>query len=354
MNAVHCKKQLQTQLLWLANLHTHHTMASQQAPVSRRFQVRDWDIHDEAWYTQCGLFHSHSLQLEDFQQRRLVEKEDGEAFELVNQPTLVGEVSFKQTKRAWSLQLEERPSAVFTHKNASSKRFHRKTTPGRNECEPITSTRSALTTTSFDLESAIGEGTFATVWKGRCKTGGSYVAIKSAKVTGHGSKLDAVSACVAEFHALLGFQGQPHIVQGLHLVASMQPFEAMIIMEFCKTSVADALKAMEFDPLQPSQRCICALGVPPPVALQQMCRGLSIMHHKGVLHRDLKPGNMLVRRHGELVLADLGDAASVREAAEDDKLVGTSYYRAPEIFMGGHATPHSDVWAICPSLSVTW
>ena len=316
--------------------------------------MRDWDVSTESWYQECGLFISHSLHKEDFQQRMLVESDGQESYKLVTQPTLVGDVQLKRVKRCWTFHLEERPSAVFTYtyKGAPYKRIRGKTDLNAVETLPNQPrSHNALTTESFEFLSPIGEGTFATVWKGVYKSDGSDVAIKAGKVSGHGSKLQAVSESIAEFHTLIGFHGQPHIVQGLHLVASMEPFEAMIIMELCEISVADALKKVQFDPLHPAQRCTSGLGVSPTVALQQMCQGLSVLHRKGVLHRDIKPGNMLIRKRGELVLSDLGDAASVEEAAVDPKVVYTCYYRAPEIYMGGHATPHSDVWAMCPSLS---
>mmetsp|Transcript_9008 Transcript_9008/g.26206 ORF Transcript_9008/g.26206 Transcript_9008/m.26206 type:complete len:204 (-) Transcript_9008:678-1289(-) len=80
----------------------------------------------------------------------------------------------------------------------------------------------------------------------------------------------------------------------------------------------------------------------------QICRGLAFCHSRGVMHRDLKPQNLLVSRDGKLKLADFGLARAfcppIRPLTHE---VVTLWYRPPEILMGSQTyAPPVDVWAI--------
>ena len=71
--------------------------------------------------------------------------------------------------------------------------------------------------------------------------------------------------------------------------------------------------------------------------LYQICRGLKYIHSANVLHRDLKPGNLLVNADCELKICDFGLARGF-SAVPDDTLnmteyVATRWYRAPEIML---------------------
>jgi hypothetical protein len=74
-----------------------------------------------------------------------------------------------------------------------------------------------------------------------------------------------------------------------------------------------------------------------------LAAGLAAAHDKGVLHRDLKPGNVLIDEHGRVRLADFGLAGLDHET---DGLSGTPAYMAPELFDGQPATVQSDIYAL--------
>jgi len=81
--------------------------------------------------------------------------------------------------------------------------------------------------------------------------------------------------------------------------------------------------------------------------LQQLLRGIAFCHEHRVLHRDLKPQNLLINRKGELKLADFGLARAfgipVRSYSHE---VVTLWYRAPDVLMGSrkYSTP-IDLWS---------
>jgi cyclin-dependent kinase len=84
------------------------------------------------------------------------------------------------------------------------------------------------------------------------------------------------------------------------------------------------------------------------VLMRQLCEGVSFCHGKRILHRDLKPQNLLIDRQGNLKLADFGLARAVgvplRVYTHE---VVTLWYRSPEILLGGrqYSTP-VDMWAV--------
>ena len=89
--------------------------------------------------------------------------------------------------------------------------------------------------------------------------------------------------------------------------------------------------------------------LPPDKALEiarQLCAGLAAAHDRGVLHRALKPANVMIDGQGRARITDFGLAISAQETTAPGEIAGTPAYMAPEQLSGKGATAKSDIYAL--------
>ena len=82
--------------------------------------------------------------------------------------------------------------------------------------------------------------------------------------------------------------------------------------------------------------------------LIQTARGLFVAHSHGVIHRDVKPANIMVSDTGEVKITDFGVSYSTGQGqiTQDGMVVGTAQYISPEQAQGQQATPQSDIYSL--------
>jgi serine/threonine-protein kinase len=82
--------------------------------------------------------------------------------------------------------------------------------------------------------------------------------------------------------------------------------------------------------------------------LAQACRGLDYAHRNGVVHRDVKPGNLLRSDDGVVKLADFGIAKATEQSSitQVGSVLGTAAYLAPEQARGEEAGPRADIYSL--------
>jgi serine/threonine-protein kinase len=131
----------------------------------------------------------------------------------------------------------------------------------------------------------------------------------------------------------------PNIVQVYDSGFDEASHRHYIVMEFVDgQSGAQILKERGMLPVAE------ALGI-----VAQACRGLDYAHRGGVVHRDVKPGNLLRSEDGVVKLADFGIAKAVSEESsitQVGSVLGTAAYLAPEQATGQEADARSDIYSL--------
>ncbi|WP_199441860.1 serine/threonine-protein kinase [Umezawaea beigongshangensis] len=185
----------------------------------------------------------------------------------------------------------------------------------------------------------LGRGGFATVYRARQVQLGRDVAVKidnRVLVSERDQR-----RFLREAHAAARLSGHPHVV-GVHDANITPQGTPYLVMELCTGgSLADVLDGE--GPL-PAER-VRQLG-------HQLADALAVAHAGGVLHRDVKPANVLVDRYGTAKLADFGLAALL-DAAGGSTVTRDALspsYAPPEAFAMAAPTPAGDVYALAATL----
>ena len=130
----------------------------------------------------------------------------------------------------------------------------------------------------------------------------------------------------------------PNIVQVFDFGSDVHSGRQFIVMEYVDGhSCAELLR--DRGPMTPRD----AVEI-----LTQACRGLDYAHRNGVVHRDVKPGNLMVNTDGVVKLADFGiaKAAEQSDITKVGSVLGTAAYLSPEQARGEPAGPASDLYAL--------
>ncbi|EEB06770.1 CMGC/CDK/CDK5 protein kinase Pef1 [Schizosaccharomyces japonicus yFS275] len=180
----------------------------------------------------------------------------------------------------------------------------------------------------------LGEGTYATVYRGRHLLTGEIVAIKDIKVD---PEEGTPSTAIREI-SLMKELKHPNIMELLDVVHLEN--KLMLVFEFMEKDLKKYMDAYGVDGA-------LALGQVKNF-IHQLLKGVAFCHENRILHRDLKPQNLLINHRGELKLADFGLARSFGIPVNTfSNEVVTLWYRAPDVLMGSrNYTTSIDMWSV--------
>ncbi|QIK65757.1 serine/threonine protein kinase [Nocardioides sp. HDW12B] len=190
----------------------------------------------------------------------------------------------------------------------------------------------------YTLDAQVGRGGMGVVWRGEDRMLGREVALKKIGLMPGGAEPDLVRA---EREAQLAARlNHPHIVAVFDLVADGDA--QWLVMEYVPGQTLGQM-ATEQGPLDPERA---------RVVLAQAADALAAAHAAGILHRDVKPSNILVRNDGSVKLTDFGIARATADVTltQTGLVTGSPAYLAPEVASGGRASAASDVWALGATL----
>jgi len=187
----------------------------------------------------------------------------------------------------------------------------------------------------FEVLRELGRGGMGTVYEAFNHTLKRRVALKLLHVK-EGASLEAL---MREAQSIAQLE-HPNIVQVYHLGELSYDQERALYIEMQLVQGRPLTALMAHDELSQAQRFNLLL---------QVLEGLKHAHERGVIHRDIKPDNILVTHGGEVKLVDFG-ISSIRsqgdERGRDASRAGTPAYMAPEVWERGEWSVESDLYAL--------
>ncbi|MER5332549.1 protein kinase [Micromonospora sp. NPDC002717] len=186
----------------------------------------------------------------------------------------------------------------------------------------------------YRLDERIASGGMGDVWRGTDQVLGRTVAVKS-----------LLPALLDDPDFAERFRGEARTMATINHPGVVDVYDfgndqqiAFLIMEYVEGDALSATLA-RVGRLTPARTM---------ALVAQAADALHAAHVKGIVHRDVKPGNLLVRPNGTLVLTDFGIARSdlVAQLTAAGSVLGTASYISPEQATGGVATSASDVYAL--------
>ncbi|CUG92006.1 protein kinase, putative [Bodo saltans] len=188
------------------------------------------------------------------------------------------------------------------------------------------------------LDQVLGKGGFGIVYKAWDEEQGRHVACKEVKLSENKA---AMQELLQEYRVLTTLE-HPNIVGVIGFVVHQG--HGRIFMEWVPSGSVQSV-------LQETKK-----GLREGVVrryMREALEGLAYLHSRGIVHRDVKPGNMLLSADGSVKLTDFGTSRTLESAAatmQTGTVVGTVPYLAPECVRGTYSAA-SDVWAMgCAAL----
>ncbi|EPQ51201.1 kinase-like protein [Gloeophyllum trabeum ATCC 11539] len=190
----------------------------------------------------------------------------------------------------------------------------------------------ALSLASFACTARLGKGASGVVFSARHRASGRLVAVKLVKK--HMERNVWVRGEQEALRRVVGVRG------AVQMMASFEEREGFcLVMEYCPGgSLARELRRVKR--LSPSRAQFITAS---------LISTLSELHALRLIHRDIKPGNVLFSADGAVVLADFGLSVAFDEYDEEEKVsgdAGTWAFMAPEMFVGESYGYEVDFWAV--------
>lgn len=184
----------------------------------------------------------------------------------------------------------------------------------------------------YEVEGKVGTGGMSDVYKAKDHTLGRYVAIKVLKAE-FCEDMNFVTKFRTEAQSAAGLE-HPNIVN-IYDVGSQDGFY-YIIMEYVE---GITLKTYIEKKGQLNYKETLSIAI-------QVGRGIQAAHAKNIIHRDIKPQNIIISTDGKVKVTDFGIARAVSEHTIHSDVMGSVHYASPEQARNGYVSNRSDIYSL--------
>ena len=192
---------------------------------------------------------------------------------------------------------------------------------------------------TYTFKETLGKGTYGTVVKAICNNTKNEIAIKKIKLD---VETEGIPATALREIAILKHYQHPNVVKLLHL--SLLDKKIMLCLEYVQY---DLRKFWDKEFCSNNSNKVISIDVVKSI-MYQILKGMDFLHSKKILHRDLKPQNVLIDSKLNVRIADFGLSRTYTIPIKQyTKEVLTLWYRAPELMLGTeYYSTGIDMWSI--------
>lgn len=184
----------------------------------------------------------------------------------------------------------------------------------------------------YEILEKIGSGGMSDVYKAKCHKLNRYVAIKVLRAE-YSSDMNFVAKFKMEAQSAAGLS-HPNIVnvfdvgeeKGVHYIV-MELVEGITLKDYIQKK--GKLESRE------------SIGI-----AIQVCQGIAAAHEQHIIHRDIKPQNVIISRDGKIKVMDFGIARAASTETISSSAIGSVHYISPEQARGGYCDERSDIYSL--------
>eukprot|EP00736_Rhodelphis_marinus_P000166 Rmarinus@m.20708 len=192
----------------------------------------------------------------------------------------------------------------------------------------------------YEIQQKLGKGAYGVVWKAVDRKTNEVIALK--KIFGAFQNSTDAQRTYREIEYLKLMAGHENIIRLYQVYRAANNRDLYLIFEYMETDLNAVVRANILEEIHKQY------------IIWQLLKSLKFMHSSEILHRDMKPSNLLLNSECQVKVADFGLARSLKSLNKPDgssaaltDYVATRWYRAPELLIGSrHYTKGVDMWSI--------